>query len=59
MKSFNSVTLWIGLLLMGFLAILFLREYYRTLGHPFRWDVPTYVEWDCFYNDCKNINSDP
>ncbi|MDD5469823.1 MAG: hypothetical protein PHO92_03440 [Candidatus Peribacteraceae bacterium] len=44
--------------LVNIAAVLFWKEYYRTLGHPQRWDAPTFEEWDCFYNDCKTINPD-
>jgi len=47
-------------IILAILAITgwFQNEYYRTLGHPFRWDVPTYGEYDCFANDCNSINDD-
>jgi len=42
--------------LINALAVLYWHEYFRTLGHPMRWDAITYPEWDCFYNDCRGIN---
>lgn len=48
-----------GFVLVNVLSFLFWRQYERTLGHPLRWDAPSFVEWDCFYNDCETVNSGP
>ena len=45
--------------IVNVLAVAFWGEYFRTLGHPLRWDVSSYEEWDCFYNNCRNINPNP